>query len=106
MTPQNSVTEGEGWCPIGVQCQVHCTPLIQANATAAADSHDGWAEDRWEGRGRLAKKTPGCGMAQGVEDVHFGVLLFTVFVCTVGFHLSCLYICSGPTNQELAPRAP
>jgi hypothetical protein len=40
MTPQNSVTEEEGWRPIGVQCQVHCTPLIQANMRAEADSRN------------------------------------------------------------------
>ena len=61
---------------------------MQANARAAADSPDGWAEDRWEGKSCLVKESPGWGMAQGVEDVHFAVPLFTVFVCTVGFHLS------------------
>ena len=38
MTSKDSVTEGEEWCPLGVQCQVHCTPLSQTNALAAADS--------------------------------------------------------------------
>jgi hypothetical protein len=39
-----SMTEGEGWCPLGVQCQVHCTPLMQASAQAAADSPEGCAD--------------------------------------------------------------
>lgn len=34
------------------------------------------------------KESLGCAMAQGVDEVHFGVPLFTVFVCTVGSHLS------------------
>ena len=36
------MTEEEGWRPVGVQCQVHCTPLIQASARAASDRLDGW----------------------------------------------------------------
>jgi hypothetical protein len=94
MTLQDSVTE-EGWCPIGVQCQVHCTPLMQANARAVADSPDGWAEDRWEERGCLVKESPCCGTAWGV-DVRFGFFLFTVFACLHIFWMN---------NQELAPRA-
>ena len=45
MNPEDSVTEEEGWRPLGVQCQVHCTPLIQASARAAADRSDGWSEE-------------------------------------------------------------
>ena len=41
MTPQDSATEGEGWRPWGVQCQVHCTPLIQAGTIAAVHSQEG-----------------------------------------------------------------
>lgn len=36
MNPEDSVTE-EGWRAAGVQCQVHCTLLIQASVRAAAD---------------------------------------------------------------------
>jgi hypothetical protein len=45
MTPQNSVTEEEGWRPIGVQCQVHYTPLTQANMRAEADSRNNEARE-------------------------------------------------------------
>ncbi|KAJ5455488.1 uncharacterized protein N7458_003752 [Penicillium daleae] len=83
MTPQDSVTEGEGWCPIGVQCQVHCTPLMQANARAAADSPDGWAEDRWEERGCLVKESPCCGTAWGVDCLHCGIS-FALFAYILG----------------------
>jgi hypothetical protein len=40
MNLEDSVTEEERWRPLGAQCQVHCTPLIQASARMAADRLD------------------------------------------------------------------
>lgn len=48
--PLDSVTEEEGWRPLGMQCQVHCTPLIQASAQAAAGK-TGRLERRRRGNG-------------------------------------------------------
>ena len=65
MTPQDSVTEGEGWRPLGVQCQVHCTPLMQASTKAAADSQHGCADRRmWRG-GVLVELALGDGGDEG-----------------------------------------
>lgn len=38
MIPEDSVTEGEEFCPLGVQCQVHCTPLSRTSTQAPAGS--------------------------------------------------------------------
>lgn len=42
---QHSATKAEGWPPAGVQCQVHCTPLIETSARAVADSLHGFVEE-------------------------------------------------------------
>lgn len=42
---QTGFRRGGRGCSVGVQCQVHCTLLIQASAGAAADRLDGWREE-------------------------------------------------------------
>lgn len=74
MTPQDSVTEGEGWSPLGVQCQVHCIPLMQANARVAADSPDGCGEEKGagaEGVALLSEGDPRLRKGPGLSDVRF-----------------------------------
>ena len=74
MTAQDSVTEGEVWRPLGVQCQVHCTPLMQASTRAAADIQDGCV---W-GRSCAEKKVLGQEEAKG--DIRFEFPLFILFI--------------------------
>ena len=59
MTPEDSVTEGETLCPLGVQCQVHCTPLSQTSAQAVAD--------RLRRVGRGSSGVGGVKVEQGLE---------------------------------------
>ena len=73
MNPEDSVTE-EGWRPLGVQCHVHCTPLIQASARAAADRSDGWREEGVETMCVPGEAGPWSRVVPGVNDVHFGFL--------------------------------
>lgn len=63
--------------PLGAQCQVHCTPWMQANTRAAADSQDSCAKEGC-GEGAVRRSRPWV-MEEAKGDVRFEFPLFIVF---------------------------